>query len=46
MGGCVSIAARRMQNGNTSISIIINTRLIVMRHWLLLSGWKTMGFVD
>lgn len=43
MGGCVSIAARRMQNGN-SISII-NTRLIVMRHSLLLSGWKTMGFV-
>lgn len=44
MGGCVSIAAQRMQNGNTSISII-NTRLIVMRHSLSLSGWKTKGFV-
>ncbi len=45
MGGYVSIAARRMRRGNTNISIIINTKLIVMRHSPSLNGWKTMGFV-
>ena len=46
MGGCVSIAPRLTRNGSNNNKITsTNTMLIVARHWLLLSGSKTMGFV-